>query len=99
MIARETGVRPDSQRLPLADLLGPETADTVQTKTKDHAVLFAQAHVPGRELSRDGTAVPAMTQGNRGVDQRTVAAAGSLLEVEEERRATEQSALSVAQKH
>lgn len=83
----------------LAELLGSEAADTVQTKAEDEAVFFSQTHVKGRELNCDGTAIPRMSQGNGRVDERVVSPSRPLLEVEEERRATKQTVVAISEKY
>src|SRR5215213_6997737 len=83
----------------LPKLLGPETPDPIQAEAENHPVLFSQAHVEGRKLPRERTAVPSVSQGHSRADQRVVTPAWPLLEVKEERRATEKSAIAVAEKH
>jgi ABC-type thiamine transport system substrate-binding protein len=46
----------------LADLLGSEAADSVETERKNHSVLFSQTHVETGKLERRGTAVPRMPE-------------------------------------
>ena len=71
----------------LADLLGAETANPVETEAENYPVFFTQAHVETRKLRRHGATVPTVAESHRRADQRTVSTSGPLLEVEKERRA------------
>src|SRR5215213_3242718 len=83
----------------LPKLLRPEAPDPVQPEAENHPILFPQAHVEGRKLPRERTAVPGVSQGHSGADQRVVTPARPLLEVKEDPRATEKSPVAVAEKH
>ena len=46
----------------LADLLGAEAADAVETEGKNDAVLFSQADVEAGKLGRRGATIPRMPE-------------------------------------
>ena len=52
----------------LADLLGAEAADSVETEGKNDAVLFSQTNVKARKLRRRRTAIPRMPERYRRAD-------------------------------
>jgi len=52
----------------LADLLGAEAADSVETEGKNDSVLFSQTDVKTRKLRRRRTAIPRMPERYRRAD-------------------------------
>ena len=53
----------------LAELLGAETPNSIQTKAKNQSILFAQTDVETRKLRRHRTTVPAMSERHGGTDE------------------------------
>src|SRR6267378_3918997 len=82
----------------LPNLLCAEGADAVEPEAKQHALLLSHTYVIRVVLRRHRAAIPIVTDGHSGADERTISLPGSRLIIKEERGAAEESAFAVAQK-
>src|SRR5258705_2612789 len=82
----------------LTNLLGAERADTVQSEAKQHALFLAHTDVESVVLHSHRAALPTDTGSDCRTNKRTISLPGAGLIVKEERRTTEGSAFTVAQK-
>src|SRR5215217_5084351 len=83
----------------LAYLLGAEGSDAVEAEAEDDSVLLPEPDVEGEVLARDGAAVPSVADRDHRAYERRASLARTVLEVEEEGRAAEEAAVSVAQEN
>ena len=82
----------------LSDLFGAEGADPVESETENQPVFFPQADIEGSILRGHRAAIPGVSQGDGRANQRVVSLSGPLLKIKEERSATKQAALAIADK-
>lgn len=54
----------------LPDLLGAEGANSVESEAEDKPILFSQSHIESVVLHRHSAAIPRITQGHGGANQR-----------------------------
>src|SRR4051812_394123 len=99
---RKASFHPSSFRLhpsaeALSDLLRAEGADAVEAEAEDDAVLLPESDVECEVLARDSAAVPSVADRDDRTDERRASLARTVLEVEEEGRAAEEPAVSVAE--
>lgn len=82
----------------LSDLFSAEGADPVESETENQPVFLPQADIEGAVLCSHRAAIPGVSQGDGRANQRVVSLSGARLKIKEERSATKQAALAIADK-